>query len=266
MERWYQDPEPFIEIDPGNGPYLLLVHGIFSSRAQWLLNREALSRVTHPVIIELWGHGRSPTPESASAYTPAGYIKTFENIRRRLGVEKWFICGQSLGAGLTMRYALEHPDRIIAQVFTNTTSGLKEIADKAEARITAEAAAEGILLGGLPAIEKIPVHPANARHLREDVKAALVQDCSLLNVLGVANLIRYTLPEISVREEIDRNAVPALLVCGKREQRFLPLRDYVQNRMPNLEIADLDGGHAVNVDAHEVFNETVTSFFLKHLQ
>lgn len=265
MELWEQDPEPFVEMVPGKGPYLLLVHGIFSSRAQWLLNREDLSRVTRPVIIELWGHGRSPAPESASAYTPAGFIKTFENIRRRLGIERWLICGQSLGAGLTLRYALEHPDRITAQVFTNTTSGLKEISDKAEARATAEAAAQAILLGGIPTIEKIPVHPAHARHLQNDVKAALIRDSTLLNVLGVANLIRYTLPEISVREEIDRNTVPALLVCGKREQRFLPFRDFVQHRMPNLEIADLDGGHAVNVDAHEAFNETVTSFFLKHL-
>ncbi|RDJ93725.1 alpha/beta hydrolase, partial [Lacticaseibacillus rhamnosus] len=69
-------------------------------------------------------------------------------------------CGQSLGAGLTLRYALDHPDRIIAQVFTNTTSGLREIIDPAEDRKSAAWVAEGFLKEGSPGLEKIPVHPA----------------------------------------------------------------------------------------------------------
>jgi len=264
MESWDNSFEPFVEVHPGKGPYVLLVHGFLSSRAQWMLNIEALSKVTRPVIVELWGHGRSPAPESPAAYRPEGYVKTFENIRQRLGLSKWLLCGQSLGAGLTLRYALEYPDRIMAQVFTNTSSGLREIVDQAEAEKSAALVAGSILKEGRPGLEKIPVHPANARHLRSDVKETLLKDCTSLSVLGVANTIRYTIPELSVRREIYKNEVPALLVCGKQEKRFKPLRDFTEARMPLLEIADLDGGHAVQIDAAIEFNDRVTAFFSQH--
>ena len=64
----------------GNGPYLLLVHGMLCSRAQWLWNLPALKRVCRPVTVELWGHGRSPSPETVGHYAPKHYITEFEAI------------------------------------------------------------------------------------------------------------------------------------------------------------------------------------------
>src|SRR5271170_4917873 len=104
----------------GGKPYLLLVHGLLSSRAQWRPNLRALSAVSTPVVVELLGHGRSSSPAASEAYSVAAYVRRFEALRERLGVERWFICGQSFGAGLTIRYALEHPERIVGQIFTNT--------------------------------------------------------------------------------------------------------------------------------------------------
>jgi 2-succinyl-6-hydroxy-2,4-cyclohexadiene-1-carboxylate synthase len=254
---------PYFEVHPGNGPYLLLVHGLLSSRAQWMLNIEALAKVTRPVIVELLGHGRSPAPESPAAYRPAGYVEAFENIRKRLGISAWLLCGQSLGAGLTLRYALNHPERIIAHVITNSTSSFREVNYMEEVKNSTADYAEKLLEQGLEGIKKIPVHPANARKLRADVKAALLKDCADLSVLGVANAIRYTRPEISVRREVYKNIVPTLLVCGKREKRFQPFRDFAQTQMPLLDIVDLEAGHAVNIDAAEEFNDKVTAFFIK---
>ncbi len=265
MELKKPASELYFEIHPGNGPYLLLVHGILSSRAQWMLNLEALSKITQPVVVELWGHGRSPAPENPDPYRPEGYVQAFEKIRRRMGVSEWLLCGQSLGAALTLKYALEHPDRIIAHVITNTTSGLRKIKDRDKAVKDTSLIAQMILEGGPEGIKKFPVHPLNARSLPEEVKGALVEDSAALSVLGVANAIRYTVSDLSLRDEIHRNQVPTLLVCGKREKRFLPLRDFAAANMPLLDIIDLDAGHAVNIDAAEEFNRAVSAFFLKHI-
>jgi 2-succinyl-6-hydroxy-2,4-cyclohexadiene-1-carboxylate synthase len=256
----------YFEVHPGNGPYLLLVHGLLSSRAQWMLNVEALAQVTRPVVVELLGHGRSPAPASPAAYRPQKYIEAFENIRRQLRVERWMIGGQSLGGALTLRYALDHPERIIAQVFTNTTSSFREMDYMDQAREDTAAYAEKLLEQGMEGIRNIPVHPANARKLPAPVREAILADCLSLSVLGVANAIRYTRPELSVRHRIHNNRVPSLLVCGKQEKRFLPLRDFAAERMPLLEIVDLDAGHAVNINAAAEFNEQVTAFLSRHSQ
>jgi len=264
MESRDPSSELYVEVLPGNGPYLLLVHGFLSCRAYWMLNLEALSKVSRPVIVELLGHGRSPTPQSAEPYHPESYIRAFEKIRKRLGITQWLLCGQSLGAGLTLRYALDHPEHIMAHVFTNTNSGLREIKNMDEVKKGSALLAQMLLDQGPEGIKKIPVHPANARWLPKEVKAALLEDCSSLTVLGVANTVRYTSPELSVRTEISKNKVPTLLVCGKREKRFKTLRAYVEIHMPLLDIVDLNAGHAVNIDAAEEFNQAVTAFFLKH--
>ncbi|MBW1644152.1 MAG: alpha/beta hydrolase, partial [Deltaproteobacteria bacterium] len=112
----------YYEVHGTKGPFLLMVHGLLSSKAQWMPNLKTISRHCRPVVIELFGHGRSPSPEDPKSYTPDNYSLEFERIRNELPTENWFICGQSLGAALSLRYALNYPEHVTAQVFTNSRS------------------------------------------------------------------------------------------------------------------------------------------------
>ena len=96
------------------------------ARAVAAESRTRCRRFCRPVVVELWGHGRSSAPSDATAYHPDGYVEAFDDIRRSLGVERWWLCGYSLGAGLTIRYALTHPDRVFGHVFTNSTSAFAD--------------------------------------------------------------------------------------------------------------------------------------------
>lgn len=227
-------------------------------------NIDALSKIARPVVVELLGHGRSPAPASPEPYRPGGYVEAFESIRKRLGASRWLICGQSLGAGIVLRYALEHPEHIMAQVFTNSTSALQERILIADARKATEAFAEKLLEEGREGLERLPIHPIHAVQLPDEVRSALVRDSLSISPLGAVNTILYTLPEVSVRPMIAKNIVPALLVCGKKEKRFEPYREYARTHMPLLDIVDVEAGHAVNIEAAQPFNEAVTAFLGKH--
>jgi pimeloyl-ACP methyl ester carboxylesterase len=258
----HEESGPYWEVHHGKGPYLLMVHGFLSSRAQWLPNIEALSKICRPVVVELYGHGRSPSPESPDAYHPDGYVRAFENIRRNLGASRWFICGQSLGASLTLRYALKHPEAVTAQVFTNTVAGLA----KKEALTNRYKEFAARLRGKRDSkfLETLPMHPVHARFLGKDVKAALLKDSAAADLDGISRSIEFTMPEVSVRDVIHLNQVPSLLVCGKREKRFQTFREFAQNHMPMLKIVDLEAGHAVNIAAAEGFNRAVFDFIAAH--
>jgi pimeloyl-ACP methyl ester carboxylesterase len=248
------------EVHEGDGPFLLLVHGMLASRAQWQLNLAALQRVSRPVVIELWGHARSPAPADAQAYRPGAYLAEFERIRRELGAQQWLVCGQSLGAALTLRYALEHPQRVRAQIFTNSNSALASPARMEARRPGLEALAERIAREGRPALAEMGVHPRHARHLPADVQAALLADCELHDPAGIALTSLHTVPHSSVREQVKANRVPALLVFGSLERRFAEAAAFARESMPELEVVSAPAGHAVNIGAADAFNRAAADF------
>ena len=90
------------------------------------------------------------------------YLRQFEAIRERLAVERWYLCGQSLGASLTLRYSLAFPERVIAQVITNSNSAFATAEIIVERRRLATAAIADLEARGLAAVEDLPVHPRRA--------------------------------------------------------------------------------------------------------
>lgn len=250
---------PYFEVhDRGRGPYLLLLHGMLSSRAQWRLNIDALAEVARPVVVEVLGHGRSPAPDDPEPYRMDAYIAGFEAIRRELDADRVVVCGQSFGAGITIRYALRYPERVMGLVFTNSNSALAPKSPETEAR--REQRARAIEEGGRAALEAERIHPRHGRHLPEAVRRELLADAELLSPAGVAKCIRVTGPDLSVVDDLGALRVPAMLINGYREQRFQPLRDRAAAALPGGRVVDLDGGHGVNIHAADAFNATVAGF------
>jgi 2-succinyl-6-hydroxy-2,4-cyclohexadiene-1-carboxylate synthase len=260
----HEPHEPHYDIHDGTGPYLLMVHGFLSSRAQWQLNLAALSQVSRPVVVELWGHGRSPSPDDPTRYHPDAYVAFFDALRQRLGVEQWMVCGQSLGAALTLRYAFTHPNRVLAHVFTNSNAGLADTEWITARRKGAWEQADAIDREGRAAVERIPVHPRHARRLPADVHQALVADAALHTPQGIARTLRYTTSVSPVRDRVGENRVPTLLVCGERERRFAGKREFVEGAMPHLKVLGTPGGHAVNIETADAFNAAAVAFIRQH--
>ena len=255
---------PHWEVCDGEGPYLLLIHGFLSSRAQWLLNLEALSRVCRPVLFELYGHGASPAPADAQAYAVDSYVAAIDAIRDQLGAERWFVCGYSLGAALSIRYALTHPDRVHGHIFTNSASAFADAVLVDSWRDNGSASAQRIRSGGKAALERIAVHPKHARRLPPAVYQALVADAESISPDGVAYAMERTMPTASVRSDLHRNERPALLVHGRFEKRFRAHREFAEQTMPRLAVVEVDSGHAVNMQAADAFNAAVASFIRDH--
>jgi len=250
---------PYRVIGAGRRTYMFFVHGMLSSRRQWTPNLPALVGLVRPVLFDLWGHGKAPSPESDAFYTVEAILGEFERAREELRAERIVLCGQSLGAALTLRYSILHPERVIAQVFTNSRSALLA----PEALISSEeraARAEAIELGGRAALAKLPFHPRRARRLEPELREAMVEVANAVDPRAVARLTRIAGPRLSVLGELHRIACPTLLVNGRSERSFQPLRDLAERRIRNIRIADIAGGHAVNLENSAGFNAAVARF------
>jgi pimeloyl-ACP methyl ester carboxylesterase len=259
-------PLPSFDVHEGAGPPLLLVHSMLSSRAQWEPNLTALRSVASPVVVELFGHARSPSPTSPEPYHQAAYVAAVARIRARLGAERWLVCGQSLGAALTLRYALRFPERVIAQVFTNSNSAFADPTWEERIRRGVDRIDDEVARDGRAALERMPVHPRHSRRMPAALRDALVADADLHSPEGIARTMRFTVPPSSVRSRVEQLRVPTLLALGTRETRFAEDAKFARETIPGLVLLELDAGHAVNLEAARDFNRGVLDFFARALR
>ncbi|MFF4799491.1 alpha/beta fold hydrolase [Streptomyces sp. NPDC001351] len=93
----------------GEGPALVLIHGIGDSSATWAELIPDLAR-THTVIApDLLGHGASDKPRAD--YSVAAYANGVRDLLTTLGIESATLVGHSLGGGVAMQFAYQFPER-----------------------------------------------------------------------------------------------------------------------------------------------------------
>jgi pimeloyl-ACP methyl ester carboxylesterase len=101
--------------ESGQGPAIVLLHGLTSTRRYVVMGSRALERSDHRVIAyDARGHGRSQPAPDPSAY---GYERLAADLGAVLdatGVQRALLAGASMGAHTAVRFALEHPERVAA--------------------------------------------------------------------------------------------------------------------------------------------------------
>ena len=96
----------------GEGPAVLLVHGLASSLITWYCNIDAIADAGFTAIaIDLPGYGDSGLPRDVG-YAPHNAARFLADFCDELGIDRFSVVGNSAGglvAGIT---ALEYPDRV----------------------------------------------------------------------------------------------------------------------------------------------------------
>jgi pimeloyl-ACP methyl ester carboxylesterase len=94
----------------GEGPPLVLLHGLGDSHRAWLSVAELLATRFRVLIPDLPGHGSSARPDAP--YTLAWYANTIASWMDALGIERAHFCGHSYGGGVAQWMLLEHRKRV----------------------------------------------------------------------------------------------------------------------------------------------------------
>lgn len=242
-------------------PWLLLVHGMLSNACHWLPNRARLGRAFNLVQVDLPGHGYSPAPADPASVTADSLIARLDEIRAGLGIARWYVCGQSFGAGLTLGYALRYPERVVAQCFTNARVVLRD--SDAPAEVQARAARLAALRrDGTEALRSERFHPRFARRFPPEIRRILSEDADRIDIPTYCQLLEHVMPALSLRHRPDAAPkVPTLLINGRHERAFQPVRAELARLWPGLHIVDIDGGHSVNIENPEGFAQELQGFF-----
>jgi pimeloyl-ACP methyl ester carboxylesterase len=90
-------------------PVLLFVHGVAGSSTTWSSVLPALASRYTVIAPDLPGHGESDKPRVD--YSLGAHANVVRDLMIALGVERATIVGQSLGGGVAMQLAYQHPQR-----------------------------------------------------------------------------------------------------------------------------------------------------------
>jgi pimeloyl-ACP methyl ester carboxylesterase len=93
----------------GEGPALLLLHGIGDSSECWLPVMRDLARDHTVVAPDLLGHGASAKPRAD--YSVAAYANGMRDLLDVLGIDRVTVVGHSLGGGVAAQFAYQFPER-----------------------------------------------------------------------------------------------------------------------------------------------------------
>ncbi|MCD6014528.1 MAG: alpha/beta hydrolase fold protein [Solirubrobacterales bacterium] len=95
--------------ESGEGPLVVLVHGITGRSEQWGPAIEHLAAEHRVLAPDLLGHGESAKPRGD--YSLGAYASAVRDTMVALGHERATIVGHSLGGGIAMQFAYQFPER-----------------------------------------------------------------------------------------------------------------------------------------------------------
>lgn len=137
----------------GEGPAIVLAHGIGGNHAIWYQQLDALSRSNRVVTFDHRGFGLSRDHDGRGR---DAFVDDLVALLDHLGETKVALVGQSMGAGTCIGFAHRAPDRVAALAICDSLHGIAEtgdmkaIMDTARARTAALGQIERVLGAGAP--------------------------------------------------------------------------------------------------------------------
>lgn len=102
----------------GDGPAILLIHGMAGSSRTWKDAMPLLARRFSVIAPDLLGHGDSAKP--LGDYSLGSFASGLRDFLGVLGIEHATVVGQSLGGGVAMQLAYQHPELCERLVLVNS--------------------------------------------------------------------------------------------------------------------------------------------------
>jgi pimeloyl-ACP methyl ester carboxylesterase/mannose-6-phosphate isomerase-like protein (cupin superfamily) len=251
--------ELYVEVE-GQGPPLVLVHGLGLSGALW--NRISDALAGHTIVrVDLRGTPRSREADR-SELSLQRWADDLATLLERLELETPVLAGHSLGATVALKLALERPELVRALVLIGTEADLSNLAPRMLASAE-RIERDGTLDGWLEEVwSKNPpfAEPSLARDggivdeyrdlLRENDPVDYARQC---RAIAGAEPLSGRLAEIGH---------PALVLVGALDNRTLPEHGReLAAALPNARLVELpEAGHSIPLEAPQETAEAITAF------
>jgi pimeloyl-ACP methyl ester carboxylesterase len=221
----------------GEGPPIILVHGLAASTTWWRHNVPELARHHRVYLVDLPGFGRMRG--RAAGFTLANSADWLRDFTDAIGAPHASLVGHSMGALICAHYAAIHPSRVDRLVLAAPAIGLPNTT------VTANLLPM-VLAGYRCAPSFLPTLVGDAAR------------CGLPTLLRSARELLGT----DIVHELEAIETPALVIAGERDPLAPPNAcRAVAKAIPGAEFVVVDqAAHVLMFEAAERFNREVLRF------
>lgn len=255
--------------EAGSGPAVLLVHGWPTSSFLWRGVMPAIARERRVVALDLPGFGASDKPTDVTYDLPF-FTAAVGGFLDALGIDRVDLVAHDLGGPVSVRFALDNPDRVRSLALLNTllyredmTRLLTTLADglrtpgKRE-RLTSDAALEVALRLGT----------ADESSVTQETIAGLVEpfasDADRLALAKAGSDAQDAAFEELARD-LPRLRLPVRVIYGQEDRILGAIAQTVariRRDLPHAEVTALPGrGHFLQEEDPERVGELLAEFF-----
>jgi pimeloyl-ACP methyl ester carboxylesterase len=259
---------PVSYVEMGEGPAILLVHGLSGSWRNWLENIPYLARRHRVVALDLPGFGLSPMPEYPISIKSYGnFLGKFSD---RIGLDQeTALVGHSMGGFIATEAAILNPERFSSLTLVaaaGITYARMRRSQKDMARpivkmmmpIAADSMERNFGRSRLRAAQfsGVMAHP-------EKISREMLWELGSYGVRAPATLqAAYELAGYDTRERLSEITLPTLLIWGNKDLLVPVSAAFAyRKRLPQAEMALIDDtGHMVQIERPARFNQDVEEF------
>jgi pimeloyl-ACP methyl ester carboxylesterase len=244
----------------GDGPALVLLHGLTHDSRVWRRQLESLSDQFTVIAWDAPGAGQSLDP--AETFGTADWADCLAGFLDAVGVERAHVAGLSWGGFLAQEFYRRHSARVWSLVLADTYAGWKGSLPEP---IPQERLASCLRDSSLPPGEFVPRYlpgmfsEAASQEIREEL-ASIMSDFHP----GGFRLMAMAVAQADTRDLLSIIGVPTLLVWGDADVRSpLSVAHQIHDAIPGARLAIISGaGHVSNLEAPARFDAEVRNFCL----
>lgn len=239
------DKEIMLAFDQqGEGPTIILLHGMGIAHRMWQPQIEALSKKFHVIAPDLPGFGSSPRRESFSL--PRASQAVANLIERQSSGSAAHLCGLSLGGLVALQLAISHPQYVKSLFLASTSLATLK---RGQQILT------GLLLRLLPM--KYIVHSIQHQSIPDHDFWEIAKE----DLLGTGKHTLLEVIQLSVDLNVSLVTAPALVACGSEDRANLAPARLLAEQLPQARFEIVPEAHHVwNLEYPEVFNRMVVDF------
>jgi 3-oxoadipate enol-lactonase len=254
------DTELFYEC-VGQGPPLLLIHGLGSSADDWAFQRDEFARSHRLILPDLRGSGRSAKPKGP--YSIVQFAADLWQLLDALGIEHIAILGFSLGGAVALEMALMQPGRVQRLVLCNALANYRT--DTWRKWLEAHLQLALVRVLGLRRTARLIANRLFP-HDEQAPKRQRVIDVVGANPRAAYLASMYALIGWSALQRLATLRCPTLIVAAEFDYTPLAEKRAEAARFPQMEFVVIEGSrHGTPFDATERFNACALDFLERTL-